>query len=280
MAGSDSDITLTEAAERLGVHYMTAYRYVRTGRLPAHKEGGEWRVARADVDALRDGGNGATTAATGRRRRTDYPARLEERLIHGDEAGSWALLEGAMTSGMTPDDVYRTVIAPAMASIGARWERNELTVDQEHLASNVVLRLIGRLGPRFARRGRKRGTVVVGAPPGDAHGIPTAMAADLLRDKGFEVIDLGADVPAPSFAHAVRAAQRLVGVGVCATTADNGDNIADALTAIRAATDAPIVLGGLGIADDEEAASLGATWRSGSTEDLLGRFESIATART
>ena len=283
MAGSDNQISLTEAADRLGVHYMTAYRYVRTGRLPAHKEGGEWRVAVEDLEALRAAGRataGDGGAPAGRRRRTDYAGQLEERLVHGDEAGAWALLEAAMTSGMSPDEVYRRAIAPAMASIGARWERAELTVDQEHLASNVVLRLIGRLGPRFARRGRKRGTIVVGAPPGDAHGIPTAMAADLLRNQGFEVVDLGADVPAPSFAHAVRGAQRLVAVGVCATSPDNTENIQDALTAIRAATDAPVVLGGNGIADEAQAEALGATWHTSSTDDLLARFEAIATAGT
>ena len=32
--------TLPEVAEKLGVHYMTAYRYVRTGRLPARTRGG------------------------------------------------------------------------------------------------------------------------------------------------------------------------------------------------------------------------------------------------
>ena len=52
-------ITLTEAAERLGVHYMTAYRYVRTGRLPATKLGSEWRVETSDVDAMRTGEAGA-----------------------------------------------------------------------------------------------------------------------------------------------------------------------------------------------------------------------------
>ena len=42
-------LTLYEAAEQLGVHYMTVYRYVRTGRLPGHKVGAEWR---SDPDDL------------------------------------------------------------------------------------------------------------------------------------------------------------------------------------------------------------------------------------
>ena len=55
-------MTLQEAAERLGVHYMTAYRYVRTGKLPAEKAGVHWMVDPADVDRLR-------TAPTSRRPR-------------------------------------------------------------------------------------------------------------------------------------------------------------------------------------------------------------------
>ncbi|MBA2625064.1 MAG: helix-turn-helix domain-containing protein, partial [Acidimicrobiia bacterium] len=52
--GADgADLSLHEAAERLGVHYMTAYRYVRLGRLPGTKEGATWRVAATDVERLR-----------------------------------------------------------------------------------------------------------------------------------------------------------------------------------------------------------------------------------
>ena len=43
-------VTLHEAAERLGVHYMTAYRRVRMGILPARKIGGTWWIDPADLD--------------------------------------------------------------------------------------------------------------------------------------------------------------------------------------------------------------------------------------
>ena len=49
---SPPTISLGEAAERLGVHYMTAYRYVRTGRLPATRVGGQWVVDPRDLTAL------------------------------------------------------------------------------------------------------------------------------------------------------------------------------------------------------------------------------------
>lgn len=48
-ARTETPIGLRDAAERLGVHYMTAYRYVRLGVLPAEKVGGEWQVRPSDL---------------------------------------------------------------------------------------------------------------------------------------------------------------------------------------------------------------------------------------
>ena len=48
----DDRIGLRDAAARLGVHYMTAYRYVRLGVLPATKVGGEWQVRLTDLEQV------------------------------------------------------------------------------------------------------------------------------------------------------------------------------------------------------------------------------------
>ena len=42
-------LTLQQAADKLGVHYMTVYRYVRTGKLPATRVGGGWQVDPDDL---------------------------------------------------------------------------------------------------------------------------------------------------------------------------------------------------------------------------------------
>ena len=140
----------------------------------------------------------------GRRRRHDYHLRLEDRILAGDEQGAWAIVEGALTAGVDPDEIYLDVLAPAMERIGDGWEAGRVTVAQEHRASVVMLRVIGRLGPRFVRPGRKRGTVVIGAPQGDRHSVPVALAADLLRQAGYTIVDLGADTPVQSFVDAGR----------------------------------------------------------------------------
>lgn len=85
-------ITLQEAADELGVHYMTAYRYVRTGRLHAVKDGAEWRVDPADLANLQVGRRvpapTGTPAGARSSRWTADPRRLAGRLIDGDEPGS------------------------------------------------------------------------------------------------------------------------------------------------------------------------------------------------
>lgn len=259
---SDLDLTLQEAADLLGVHYMTAYRYVRLGLLDATKVGGTWKVTRADVEALRSsGGNGNTTEteAPAGRRKAPWASRLEARLVAGDGRGAWGVIEAALAAGAELDEIYLDVISPAMANIGQRWHDGELDVAIEHRATGIAFRMLGRLGPRFARRGRTRGSVLLGTPPTERHSLPIAILGDLLRGEGWEVSDLGADMPVDSFVRTAQGMSDLVAVGVSVTTVDALPAAADLLAALsEALTDVYIVVGGLAIHDREHAMSLGA----------------------
>jgi excisionase family DNA binding protein len=258
---SPARITLGEAAERLGVHYMTAYRYVRTGRLPATRDGVQWMVDPRDVAEM--------AAPTRPRRarggaRAARPTALAARMVAGDEAGAWSVVEAALASGTDPADVHLDILVPALETIGDSWESGTLSVADEHRATTVAQRLIGRLGPRFARRGRKRGAVVLGAPPGELHSLPTAIVGDLLRGAGFEVLDIGANAPAESFAETARAANRLVAVGIAATTPGRETALRSVVRALRqAGISAPVLVGGAAITGEDHATRLGADGWSG-----------------
>ena len=117
-----------------------------------------------------------------------------------------------MTSGMTPADMYVEVLGPALHAIGTAWRRGDLGIEQEHLASSVATSLIGRLGPRFQRRGRHRGNVLVVMPRGDRHGLGAAMVSDILRGDGYAVLEAGPDTPPGSLTAAMAAGDDLVGV--------------------------------------------------------------------
>lgn len=249
-------LTLQEAADQLGVHYMTVYRYVRLGRLPARKAGGVWEVDAADLESLRRGHDRSVRP----KRSADWARRLEARLLEGDEAGAWGVVEGALSSGTTPAEVYVEALSPALVGVGRKWEEGQITVAQEHLATSVALRLIGRMGPRFARKGRPKGTVVVTTPPAERHAIPSLMVSDFLRGAGFEVVDLGADVPVDALAEILGRVDNLVAVCVSSTRAGAERALRRTVkTARKAAPDVPIFVGGASVTDETVADGVGAT---------------------
>ena len=257
-------ITLAEAAELLGVHYMTAYRYVRTGRLPAARDGMQWTVDPADVRAMRRPSAGRRRRGTTGVVRSEAPARLAARLVAGDEAGAWSVVDSALAAGVDPAEIYLDVLAPALHEIGDGWQSGELTVADEHRATAIAQRVVGRLGPMMARRGRKRGTVIVGAPAGELHALPCAIVSDLLRAAGFDVADLGANTPSESFMQAAEGATRLVAVLVGVTTRGRDREVRAIGRALRrAGVDAPVLVGGAAIPDEAAALALGANGWSG-----------------
>lgn len=267
-------VSLQEAADQLGVHYMTVYRYVRHGRLPATKVGGTWEVDTADLEGLRRGHDRSVRP----RRSADWPERVHARLLEGDEAGAWGVVEAALASGSSPADVYQDLLGPAMAAVGDKWERGEISVGQEHLATSVVLRIIGRLGPRFARKGRSKGAVIVTTPPGERHVIPSLMLSDMLRGAGFEVIDLGADVPVDALADIVERVDSLIAVCVSGTRANLDRAMRRTVKAIRrAAPDAAVFVGGRAVAGATHAESLGA---DGWADSASGAVDLVLKAAT
>lgn len=247
MAGSNTsggDVSLREAAARLGVHYMTAYRHVRTGRLPARLEDGQWRVRAADLDhALHP------TSGSSRRRGIDGArGRLLDRLLAGDEPGAWSLLEEAIVGGLDPVGAHLELLVPAMTAVGDGWARGAVTIDQEHRAAAVAGRLVGRLGPRFHRPGRNRGGVVLAGAPGDHHTLPVAIAADVVRAARFAVVDLGAAVPPADLARAAANTDQLRAVGICASISGIEEAIAESVAAVHDVLPAvPVYVGGAGV---------------------------------
>ncbi len=249
-----ADFTLQEAAERLGVHYMTMYRYVRLGLIAATKSGGAWRVAQDDLDAFARPQAGRPEVGD-----TPWADRLRARMLAGDITGSWAVVEAAMASGASPEAVYGDIIAPAMTAIGEQWAAGSIGIEDEHLASAVVGRLIGKLGPRFARRGRSRGVVVATTPPGERHGFGVAMVSDIIRGRGFEVLELGPDLPLESLVSALDRIADLRAVCLSVVSTANLAACASTVAAIKQRFPAVVVIvGGRAFTSAEEAAECGA----------------------
>jgi excisionase family DNA binding protein len=195
MATSSARVSLRDAAEQLGVHYQTAYRWVRQGLLPAVKVGGSYEVTVEDIGALQR--NRATPSPPPAQPRVrdwgSFAERLYRSLRSGDEASVRDLLGNLVRSGLPLVEICDRVMAPALVKIGQVWADGEISVAEEHRASGICERALGRWSP--APPGRPRGVAVVCSAPSDEHNLPGLMATAALRENHWQVHHLGTGVP-------------------------------------------------------------------------------------
>ncbi len=189
-------IDLAAAAERLGVHYQTAYRWVREGRLPAVRVRGRYEIEVVDVDALAAARDAPKDPVGPRPGRRDWD-RLAERafvaLRDGDERTATDVVVRLCSQQESIVDVIERVLVPALVRIGEEWSTGDLSIAEEHRASAIVERILVAVDQR--RAGRPRGKVAIAATAGDQHGLPVAMAGAVLRADGWTVELLGRDLP-------------------------------------------------------------------------------------
>ncbi len=261
MAGET--LNLKQVALRLGAHYTTVYRYVRTHQLEATRTSTGWEVSEEQLArfvAARDADRCTPDgSSSGPRRRVDWRGRLRVALERGDEVAAWRVLSEAMRSGVDAEACYLDVLAGALADLGADVDEPDDDHLGSYLAAAVATRLVARLGARLRRPGRPRGTIVLGAPRGEQHGLSIAILADLIRTRGFECIELGVDVPPDVFAAAVGRVRAPSVVALSVSQAATLEAVEATVDALRAATpDLPVLVGGPGVLNDEVAAAVGA----------------------
>jgi methanogenic corrinoid protein MtbC1 len=227
----------------MGVHYQTAYGWVRSGRLKAEVINGRYMIARLDLDAIvQQRYVPVAPKAPGAKRLTHAADRMHNALLVGDEATARRIALSLVTEGSSIADLIGVVIVPALVRIGKAWHEGQLTIWVEHRASAIVERIFGELSPN--PKGRRRGTAVVAAVSGDHHCLPTSMAAVTLREDNWHVEHLGADVPPAELVDFCR--HHLVTVVVISATNPDTVDLAQATALDLQAAGTPAIVGGPG----------------------------------
>lgn len=188
-------VDLRDAARQLAVHYQTAYRWVRSGELPATKVMGAYRLD-SDVVARLAERRARATPTRPRRPRAGFAAlstRMFGYLVAGEERQARQLTGGLLDNGVSLTTVAMEVLVPALRRIGEEWQAGQLGVPTEHRASAIGERILGERHPN--PRGRRRGTAAVAAISGERHALPTTLAAGALLEDNWRVHHLGADLP-------------------------------------------------------------------------------------
>ena len=166
----------------------------------------------------------------------DLAGRYVELVLSERHAGADAvklLLDPVLGGTLELADLYEHVLAPAQVEIGERWHRNEISVADEHYATELTRRVM-TLASGFTPVPRpEHGVVVLAAPPDEAHDLPLRMAFDLLVREGLDVRLLGALTPTGALAAFVERTRPDLVALTCATVGAAGGAEA-AVAAVRA----------------------------------------------
>jgi methanogenic corrinoid protein MtbC1 len=122
----------------------------------------------------------------------DLAALLRRALDDCDESAAQQVLD-RLLSDFTLATVLRDAVLPYLRELGDRWERQEVTIAQEHFASNVIR---GRLTGLARGWGSGRGPrAVLACPPGELHDLPLLIFGIVLNRNGWRVVYFGANTP-------------------------------------------------------------------------------------
>jgi len=110
------------------------------------------------------------------------------------------LCEQALQAGISAYNIVMEGIAKGLRMVGEKFEAGEYFLTELIMAGEAAKESFEVLKPHFTLKGAKlKGKVVIGTVKGDLHNIGKDIVAEILRGSGFEVFDLGVDVPAEKF---------------------------------------------------------------------------------
>jgi 5-methyltetrahydrofolate--homocysteine methyltransferase len=178
---------------------------------------------------------------------------MQDAIIDGQRAEAVAAAEQALEEGYAPQAVISDGIVPAMTIVGEKFETAAFFLPEMMAAALAARGILEILRPRLAASHvEPAGRVVIGAVKGDLHDIGKNLVAMMLEGAGFEVIDLGPDVPAEKFIAAIHEHRpALVGLSaLLTTTAPMMRTIINAFQAAGVRDHVKVLVGGAAISEE------------------------------
>ncbi len=186
---------------------------------------------------------------------------LYEAIVELNENDVLRIARDRMQAGQDPIAVAE-LCREAMAQVGNRYANKEYFLSQLVLSAEIFREIMEILEPRILeqRKGQKRiGSVVMGTVQGDVHDIGKNIVVGMLKGNGFDVLDLGVDVPAERFVDAIASEKpQIVGMSCLISVAwESMKNTVGAIEEAGLRDRGRIIVGG-GLVNEQVARHVGA----------------------
>jgi corrinoid protein of di/trimethylamine methyltransferase len=203
--------------------------------------------------------------------------RITESLVDGDPDATIAHTRAALAAGVEPMAIIDEGLLPGMRIVGEKFSSGEYFLPNLIVSASGMKQAMQVLEPELKSRHQKlksAGTVVIGTVKGDIHEIGKTLVGTMLAANGFEVHDLGVDVPTEKFVAVVKeTGATLVGLSALLTTTMNvQQKVIDALAAAGLRQRVKVMVGGAPVSR-KWADEIGA---DGYAEDAVGAVEVAA----
>jgi trimethylamine corrinoid protein len=131
----------------------------------------------------------------------DLLKQARQAVIEGDEEAAAAMAHKVIAEGINPVEIINEGLTPAMSEVGDGFANEEIPLPGVLVAAEAMTTAIEIMEPHIPKDevAEKLGTVVLGTVEGDIHDIGKRIVATMLKVYGFEVHDLGRDVPIDVF---------------------------------------------------------------------------------
>lgn len=171
---------------------------------------------------LYSGQKGTTPPSVSSSQTKDMPLeeRIRQAVIKGQKDAIEGLLAEALSHSLAPKDILDRLLIPAITEVGQLYEKRQYFLPQLLLSAETMQKAFARLEPLLRSEGQKsQGKLVFATVQGDVHDIGKNIVILMLRNQGFEVIDLGKDVPAQRIYEVAREHQAdIIGLSALMTT--------------------------------------------------------------
>jgi len=184
--------------------------------------------------------------------------RLQQLVLKLDQGGVEETVREALAAGLSPQDIISKGLAPGMELVGRGYEEGELFVPELMLSARATLAALDLLRPHLAGQGLgPPGKIVLGTVQGDIHHIGKNIVSVVLEGDGFEVHDLGEDVPPQEFVDKAREVGADV-VGISALISLAVSKMAETIAILKqSGIPAKVIVGGAAVTR-ETAENIGA----------------------